>query len=115
MSYVSVVFGSRVLFLLIVFKANLKASSSAPDGPVSIDSNIPPRKRRKKEVKFKNIFGHLSFIEQMSINKSFNQGKFAVYIELNTNKTNCKKINPLEKVENVMKCTYSVSVIRFKS
>lgn len=50
----------------------------------------------------------------MSINKSFNQCKFAVYIELNKNKPNCKKINPLEKVENVMKCTYSVSVIRFK-
>lgn len=49
MSYVSVVFGSKVLFLLIVFKANLKASSSAPDGPLSMDSNIPPKKKRKKE------------------------------------------------------------------
>ena len=39
-------FGSRVLFLLIVFKANLKASSSAPDGPLSMDSNIPPVKER---------------------------------------------------------------------
>ena len=36
------VFGRRVLFLLIVFKANLNASSSAPDGPLSMDSNIPP-------------------------------------------------------------------------
>lgn len=46
----SVVFGSSVLFLLIVFKANLKASSSAPDGPLSMDSNIPPRrKKRDKE------------------------------------------------------------------
>lgn len=51
MSYVNVVFGSRVLFLLIVFKANLKASSSAPDGPVSIDSNIPPGKKKKKKRK----------------------------------------------------------------
>ena len=34
--------GSRVRFLLIVFKANLKASSSAPEGPLSMDSNIPP-------------------------------------------------------------------------
>lgn len=49
MSYVSVVFGSRVLFLLIVFKANLKASSSAPDGPDSMDSNIPPRKKEEKK------------------------------------------------------------------
>lgn len=61
MSYVSVVFGSRVLFLLIVFKANLKASSSAPDGPVSMDSNIPPRRnggKKKKENRFHKIFGH---------------------------------------------------------
>lgn len=43
-------FGSRVLFLLIVFKANLKASSSAPDGPLSMDSNIPPVKQREKTV-----------------------------------------------------------------
>lgn len=42
MSYVSVVLGSKVRFLLIVFKANLKASSSAPEGPLSMDSNIPP-------------------------------------------------------------------------
>ena len=42
MSYVSVVLGRRVRFLLIVFNANLKASSSAPDGPLSTDSNIPP-------------------------------------------------------------------------
>lgn len=34
--------GSKVRFLLIVFKANLKASSSAPEGPLSMDSNIPP-------------------------------------------------------------------------
>lgn len=46
----SVVFGSRVLFLLIVFKANLKASSSAPDGPLSMDSNIPPVKKRDTAV-----------------------------------------------------------------
>lgn len=36
------VLGSKVRFLLIVFKANLKASSSAPEGPLSMDSNIPP-------------------------------------------------------------------------
>ncbi len=45
----SVVFGSKVLFLLIVFKANLKASSSAPDGPLSMDSNIPPKTERERE------------------------------------------------------------------
>lgn len=50
MSYVSVVFGSRVLFLLIVFKANLKASSSAPDGPDSMDSNIPPENKQRQET-----------------------------------------------------------------
>lgn len=52
------VLGSKVRFLLIVFKANLKASSSAPEGPLSMDSNIPPEvgsggregdKRRKKK------------------------------------------------------------------
>lgn len=37
--------GSKVRFLLIVFKANLKASSSAPEGPLSMDSNIPPKDR----------------------------------------------------------------------
>lgn len=42
MSYVKVVLGSKVRFLLIVFKANLKASSSAPEGPLSMDSKIPP-------------------------------------------------------------------------
>lgn len=36
------VLGSKVRFLLIVFKANLKASSSGPEGPLSMDSNIPP-------------------------------------------------------------------------
>lgn len=39
------VLGSKVRFLLIVFKANLKASSSAPEGPLSKDSNIPPGER----------------------------------------------------------------------
>lgn len=45
--------GSKVRFLLIVFKANLKASSSAPEGPLSMDSNIPPKERgnNKKSVK----------------------------------------------------------------
>lgn len=38
----SVVLGSSVRFLLMVFSANLKASSSAPEGPLSIDSKIPP-------------------------------------------------------------------------
>lgn len=38
----SVVLGSSVRFLLMVFSANLKASSSAPDGPLSMDSKIPP-------------------------------------------------------------------------
>lgn len=49
------VLGSKVRFLLIVFKANLKASSSAPEGPLSMDSNIPPegRKKKKKERKKK--------------------------------------------------------------
>lgn len=44
--------GSKVRFLLIVFKANLKASSSAPEGPLSMDSNIPPKDRgnNKKSV-----------------------------------------------------------------
>lgn len=37
--------GSKVRFLLIVFKANLKASSSAPEGPLSMDSKIPPEGR----------------------------------------------------------------------
>ncbi len=55
----SVVFGSKVLFLLIVFKANLKASSSAPDGPLSMDSNIPP-KNREREKKRENSFINLS-------------------------------------------------------
>lgn len=46
--------GSKVRFRLIVFKANLKASSSAPEGPLSMDSNIPPgeggrRKQRHEE------------------------------------------------------------------
>lgn len=39
------VLGSKVRFRLIVFKANLKASSSAPEGPLSMDSNIPPVER----------------------------------------------------------------------
>lgn len=46
--------GSKVRFLLIVFKANLKASSSAPEGPLSMDSNIPPEGWRKKREKRKN-------------------------------------------------------------
>lgn len=41
--------GSKVRFLLIVFKANLKASSSAPEGPLSMDSNIPPEGRKIKK------------------------------------------------------------------
>lgn len=45
------VLGSKVRFLLIVFKANLKASSSAPEGPLSMDSNIPPEDRKKKKGK----------------------------------------------------------------
>lgn len=51
------VLGSKVRFLLIVFKANLKASSSAPEGPLSMDSNIPPegwKKKGKKEKSVKN-------------------------------------------------------------
>lgn len=44
------VLGSKVRFLLIVFKANLKASSSAPEGPLSMDSNIPPEGRERKSV-----------------------------------------------------------------
>lgn len=47
MSYVSVVLGSRVRFLLMVFSANLKASSSAPEGPLSIDSKIPPVREKQ--------------------------------------------------------------------
>lgn len=61
------VLGSKVRFLLIVFKANLKASSSAPEGPLSMDSNIPPevgsggregagRQEEKKKVSFKLLF-----------------------------------------------------------
>lgn len=49
MSYVRVVLGSKVRFLLIVFKANLKASSSAPEGPLSMDSNIPPVRSERKQ------------------------------------------------------------------
>lgn len=48
------VLGSKVRFLLIVFKANLKASSSAPEGPLSMDSNIPPEGREKKKKTKKN-------------------------------------------------------------
>lgn len=44
------VLGSKVRFLLIVFKANLKASSSAPEGPLSMDSNIPPKDRGNNAV-----------------------------------------------------------------
>lgn len=62
------VLGSKVRFLLIVFKANLKASSSAPEGPLSMDSNIPPevgkredkKKEKGKKVSFKLLF--LSFL-----------------------------------------------------
>lgn len=46
MSYVRVVLGRSVRFLLMVFSANLKASSSGPDGPLSIDSKIPPADRQ---------------------------------------------------------------------
>lgn len=45
--------GSKVRFLLIVFKANLKASSSAPEGPLSMDSNIPPKDRGHNKKSFK--------------------------------------------------------------
>lgn len=51
MSYVNVVFGRRVLFLLIVFTANLKANSSAPIGPDSTHSKIPPGGEGQKEKK----------------------------------------------------------------
>lgn len=58
MSYVNVVFGRRVLFLLIVFTANLKANSSAPIGPDSTHSKIPPgseeEKEKRKKEKTKN-------------------------------------------------------------
>lgn len=58
MSYVNVVFGRRVLFLLIVFTANLKANSSAPIGPDSTHSKIPPsgegEKEKRKKGKTKN-------------------------------------------------------------
>lgn len=47
------VLGSKVRFLLIVFKANLKASSSAPEGPLSMDSNIPPVERGSNNKSFK--------------------------------------------------------------
>lgn len=47
------VLGSKVRFLLIVFKANLKASSSAPEGPLSMDSNIPPEERGNNKKSFK--------------------------------------------------------------
>lgn len=49
MSYVSVVFGNKVLFLLMLLTANLKASSSAltsETGP-SVCSKMPPEKQRK--------------------------------------------------------------------
>lgn len=50
------VLGSNVRFLLIVFKANLKASSSAPEGPLSIDSKIPPEsKQKKKKTPFRQL------------------------------------------------------------
>ena len=56
------VLGSKVRFLLIVFKANLKASSSAPEGPLSMDSNIPPvgpeKKKQQYELRFKNSRAH---------------------------------------------------------
>ncbi len=47
--------GSKVRFLLIVFKANLKASSSAPEGPLSMDSNIPPENQQTNKQKFYTI------------------------------------------------------------
>lgn len=52
MSYVNVVFGNKVLFLLMLLTANLKASSSAltsETGP-SVCSNIPPE-RQKRETR----------------------------------------------------------------
>lgn len=49
------VLGSKVRFLLIVFKANLKASSSAPEGPLSMDSNIPPVERGNNNRSFKCV------------------------------------------------------------
>lgn len=53
MSYVSVVFGNKVLFLFMLFTANLKASSSAltsETGP-SVCSKIPPVKQKTKTHK----------------------------------------------------------------
>lgn len=53
MSYVSVVFGNKVLFLLMLLTANLKASSSAltrETGP-SVCSKIPPEKQKRKRRK----------------------------------------------------------------
>lgn len=56
MSYVSVVLGSNVLFLLMLLTANLKASSSAltsETGP-SVCSKIPPdEKERARLIKKK--------------------------------------------------------------
>lgn len=51
MSYVNVVLGNNVLFLLILLTANLKASSSeltSATGP-SICSKIPPKTHKKQE------------------------------------------------------------------
>lgn len=58
MSYVSVVLGSNVLFLLMLLTANLKASSSAltsETGP-SVCSKIPPdEKETRARLKKKEI------------------------------------------------------------
>lgn len=59
MSYVNVVFGNKVLFLLILFTANLKASSSAltsETGP-SVCSKIPPKTQKQKTNKKKISLG----------------------------------------------------------
>lgn len=59
--------GSKVRFLLIVFKANLKASSSAPEGPLSMDSNIPPAGRSGKKATGKKCqFFFFAFLQQIS-------------------------------------------------
>lgn len=60
MSYVNVVFGRRVLFLLIVFTANLKANSSAPIGPDSTHSKIPPGSEGEEKEEKKKKRQHTS-------------------------------------------------------
>lgn len=83
MSYVNVVFGRRVLFLLIVFTANLKANSSAPIGPDSTHSKMPPgrgtkEKEQKKPTskqkghKIASLTIHLGKIHQPKVFNSIN-------------------------------------------